>query len=105
MTEGKNFLPKFDGSKASDYRLWMCRLEAVLEDQDIAHVIQSRSEIASSTILDAQLGVACNKAAAIIINGLADKPLRVVVSHRKNPAKMIETLNERYRTASSDHSQ
>jgi hypothetical protein len=85
MTEFKLFLPKFDGSKTSDYRLWMYRLEAVLEDQDIAHVIRSRSEIASSTILDAQLGVACKKAAAIIINGLADKPLRVVVSHRKKP--------------------
>ena len=100
MTEFKLFLPKFDGSKTSDYRLWMCRLEAVLEDQDIAHVIQSRSETASSTILDAQFGVACKKAAAIIINGLADKPLRVVVSHRKNPAKMIEKLNERYASSS-----
>jgi gag-polypeptide of LTR copia-type len=78
----------------------MCRLEAVLEDQDIAHVIQSRAELASSTILDAQLGVACKKAAAIIINGPADKPLRVVVSHRKNPAKMIEKLNERYSSSS-----
>ena len=100
MTEFKLFLPKFDGSKTSDYRLWLCRLEAVLEDQDIAHVIQSRSEMASSTILDAQFGVACKKAAAIIINGLADKPLRVVVSHRKNPAKMIEKLNERYASSS-----
>jgi hypothetical protein len=65
MTEFKLFLPKFDGSKASDYRLWMCRLEAVNEDQDIAHVIQSRSVLESSTILDAQLGVACKKAAPL----------------------------------------
>jgi hypothetical protein len=86
--------------ETSDYRLWMCRLEAVLEDQDIAHVLQSRSDIASSTTLDAQLGVACKKAAAITIHGLADKPLGVVVSHRKNPSKMIGKLNERYASSS-----
>jgi hypothetical protein len=36
------------------------------------------------------------KAAAIIINGLGNKPLRVVVSHRRDPALLIFKLSERY---------
>ena len=99
MTDFKLFLPKFDGSKSSDYRLWMCRLEAVLEDQNIAFVLQERPS-AGSSASDAAYSAACKKAAAIIINGLADKPLRVVVSHRKDPAKMMEKLNERYASSS-----
>jgi hypothetical protein len=48
MTEFKLLLPKFDGSKSSDYCLWMCRLEAVLEDQNIAFVLQERPTAESS---------------------------------------------------------
>jgi hypothetical protein len=40
MTYIKRFLPKFDGSKASDFGLWLCRLEAVLEDKGIAYTIE-----------------------------------------------------------------
>jgi gag-polypeptide of LTR copia-type len=98
MTDFKLFLPKFDGSKSSDYRLWMSRLEAVLEDQNIAFVLQERPSAGSSTS-DAAYSTACKKAAAIIINVLADKPLRVLVSHRKDPAN-IEKLNERYASSS-----
>jgi gag-polypeptide of LTR copia-type len=99
MTDFKPFFPKFDGSKSSDYRLWMCRLEAVLEDQNIAFVPHERPSAGSSTS-DAAHGTACKKAAEIIINGLADKPLRVVVSHRKDTAKMIEKLNDWYASSS-----
>jgi hypothetical protein len=99
MTEFKLFLPKFDGSKSSDYRLWMCRLEAVLEDQDIAYAFQSRAE-RTSRVGDAQLSVATRKTATIIINGLADKPLRVVVAHRKDAVNMIEKVNEQYASSS-----
>jgi hypothetical protein len=95
MTDFKLLVPNLDGSKSSDYRLWMCRLEAVLEDQNIAFVLQERPS-AGSFPSDAAYSTACKKAAAIIINGLEDKPLRVVVWHRKDPAKMIEKLNERY---------
>ena len=108
MTDFKLFLPKFDGSKTSDFGLWLCRLEAVLEDKGIAHTIApddfpARSsltgvEIPSASILaeSAEFSAARKKAAAIIINGLGDKPLRVVVAHRKDPALMLIKLNERY---------
>jgi gag-polypeptide of LTR copia-type len=36
------------------------------------------------------------KAAAIIINGLGDKPLRVVASDIKEPSMMVRKLRERY---------
>mgnify|MGYP003476565374 FL=1 len=108
MTDFKLFLPKFDGSKTSDFGLWLCRLEAVLEDKGIAHTIApddfpARSsltgvELPSASILaeSAEFSAARKKAAAIIINGLGDKPLRVVVAHRKDPALMLIKLNERY---------
>jgi hypothetical protein len=40
MTDFKLFLPKFDGSKTSDFGLWLCHLEAVLEDKGIAYTIE-----------------------------------------------------------------
>jgi gag-polypeptide of LTR copia-type len=36
------------------------------------------------------------KAAAIIINGLGDKPLRVFSNHTKDPQVMLQKLRERY---------
>jgi hypothetical protein len=108
MTDFKLFLPKFDGSKTSDFGLWLCRLEAVLEDKGIAYTIEPEEfpprssltvvELPSASALaeSAEFAAARKKAAAIIINGLGDKPLRVVVSHRRDPALMIFKLNERY---------
>jgi gag-polypeptide of LTR copia-type len=108
MTDFKLFLPKFDGSKTSDFGLWLCRLEAVLEDKGIAYTIEPekfplRSSLtgvelsfATSLAESAEFSAGRKKAAAIIINGLGDKPLRVVVSHRREPALMILKLNERY---------
>jgi hypothetical protein len=40
MTDFKLFLPKFEGSKTSDFGLWLCRLEDVLEDKGIACTIE-----------------------------------------------------------------
>jgi hypothetical protein len=83
MKDFKLLLPKFDGNKNSDFGLWLCRLEAVLEDKGIAHTIKSADiptrstltgvELASATILaeSAAFIAARKKAAAIIINGLA----------------------------------
>jgi gag-polypeptide of LTR copia-type len=105
---GFHFATKFDGSKTSDFGLWLCRLEAVLEYKGIAYTIYPEEfpprssltgvELLSSTSLaeSAEFAAARKKAAAIIINGLGDKPLRVVVSHRRDPALMIFKLNERY---------
>jgi hypothetical protein len=36
------------------------------------------------------------KAAAIIVNGLGDKLLRVVSNHTKDPQVMLQNLRERY---------
>jgi hypothetical protein len=108
MKDFKLFLQKFDGNKTSDFGLWLCHLEAVLEDKGIAYTIEPEEfpprsfltgvELPSSSALaeSAKFAAARKKAAAIIINGLGDKPLRVVVSHRRDPALMILKLNERY---------
>jgi hypothetical protein len=108
MTDFKRFLPKFDGSKTSDFGLWLCRLETVLEDKGIAYKIEPEEfpprssltgvELPSASALaeSAEFAAARKKAAAIIINGLGDKPLRFVVSHRRDPALVIFKLNERY---------
>jgi hypothetical protein len=40
MKDFKLFLPKFDGSKTSDFSLWLCRLEAVLEDKGIYRIVK-----------------------------------------------------------------
>jgi hypothetical protein len=95
-------LPKFDGKPSSDYSLWLYRLEAILEAKGLAHTIQPSDKRAvlaesptSTDVVDAALQV--RKASSIIVNGLADKPWRVVRAHCKCPLKMIEKLNERYR--------
>jgi hypothetical protein len=108
MTDSKLFLPKFDGSKTSDFGLWLCHLEAVLEDKGIAYTIEPEKfppqssltgvELPSATSLaeSAEFAAARKKAADIIINGLGDKPLRFVVYNRRDPALMILKLNQRY---------
>jgi hypothetical protein len=86
MSDLKVQLPKFDGKPSSDYGLWLCRLEAILEAKGLAHTIQPSDERAvpaeiptSTDNIDAALQV--RKASSIIVNGLADKPLRVVRAH------------------------
>jgi gag-polypeptide of LTR copia-type len=100
MSDIKVQLPKFDGKPSSDYGLWLCRLEAILEAKGLAHTIQDSNEravpaeSASTDIVDAALQV--RKTSSINVNGLADKPLRIVRAHCKYPLKMIQKLNERY---------
>jgi gag-polypeptide of LTR copia-type len=107
MKDFKLFLPKFDGSNTSDFGLWLFRLQDVLEDKGIAYTIEPEEfpprssltgiELPSATSLSesAEFAAARKKSAAIIINGLGDKPLRVVVSRRRDPALMILKLNKR----------
>jgi hypothetical protein len=100
MPDIKVQMPKFDGKPSSDYGLWLCRLEAILETKWFAHRIQDSderavpAESASTDIFDAALQV--RKTSSIIVNGLAEKPLRIVCAYCKYPLKMIQNLNERY---------
>jgi hypothetical protein len=54
-------LPKFDGKPSSDYGLWLCRLEVIIEAKRLAHTIQDSddravpAESASTDIVDAAL--------------------------------------------------
>lgn len=100
MSEHKYTLPKFDGKPTSDFRLWLCRLEAILEDKSILYTIGSDVSTAGAArrVVDDQDKVASDKskAAAIMVGGLGDKPLRLVVGVRKDPAQMMKKLNERY---------
>jgi hypothetical protein len=100
MSDIKLQLSKFDGKPSSDYGLWLCRLEAILEAKGLAHTIQDSdegavpAESALTDIVDAALQV--RKTSSIIVNGLADKPLRIVRAHCKCSLKMIQKFNERY---------
>ena len=100
MSEYKNTLPKFDGKPTSDFRLWLCRLEAVLEDKSILYTIEpdvNALHAVTTAVGDPeQIMSDKSKAAAIIVGGLGDKPLRLVMSVRKQPALMMLKLNERY---------
>jgi hypothetical protein len=61
MSDVKVQLPKFDGKPSSDYGLWLCRLEDILEAKGLAHTIQDSDEravpveSASTDIVDAAL--------------------------------------------------
>jgi hypothetical protein len=90
MTDFKLFLRKFDGSKTSDFGLWLCRLEAFLDDKGIAHAIEpeefpSRSfraefELPSASILaeSAELGAARKKSAPSSSTAWAISPFELL---------------------------
>jgi hypothetical protein len=100
MSDIKVQLPQFDRKSCTDYGLWLCPLEAILEAKGLAHTIQLSderavpAENASTHVVDVALQG--RKESSIIVNGLADKPLRIVCAHCKCPLKMIQKLNERY---------
>jgi hypothetical protein len=78
MSELKFTLPSFDGKPSSDFHLWQLRLEAILESKSLWYVI----EPTPTSVASAEDN---RKAAAIVINGLGDKPLRSVSAHTKEP--------------------
>jgi hypothetical protein len=93
-------LPKLDEKPSSDYGLWLCRLDSIIEAKGLAHTIQHSderavsAEIPSTDVVDSALQV--REASSIIVNGLANKPLRIVRAHWKCTLKMIQKRNERY---------
>jgi hypothetical protein len=89
MSELKFTLPSFDGKPSSDFHLWQLRLQAILESKSLWYVI----EPTPTSVASAEDN---RKAAAIIINGLGDKPLRSVSAHTKEPQAMVKRLRERY---------
>jgi Reverse transcriptase (RNA-dependent DNA polymerase)/gag-polypeptide of LTR copia-type/GAG-pre-integrase domain/Integrase core domain len=103
MSEVKLTLPLFDGKPTSDFHLWQLRLFAILESEELSICVQRFSNTDSS---DTEIGDRDSnfnptseqkrKAAAIIINGLGDKPLRVVSNYTREPQLMVEKLRERY---------
>ena len=101
MSEVKLSLPRFDGKPSSDYHLWQLRLLAILESKDLSVCIKEDSSATIESMRDGTLVLIPTeeqnrKAAAIIINGLGDKPLRVVSNHTKDPQVMLQKLRERY---------
>ena len=101
MSEVKLSLPRFDGKPSSDYHLWQLRLLAILESKDLSVCIKEDSTATIESMRDGTLVLIPTeeqnrKAAAIIINGLGDKPLRVVSNHTKDPQVMLQKLRERY---------
>jgi hypothetical protein len=116
MTDLKFHLLKFDVKPSSDYSLWLCRLEEILEAKCLADTIQASNEtsisvrdIASSADPEATLQM--RWALSIIFNGLGDKPLLVFRVHCKGPLRTIfrvhckgplrtiPELNERYESS------
>ena len=111
MSELKLHLPRFDGKPSSDFTLWQIRLQAILESKSLWHVFESTtsspSEASSATHPTTQSPTSTifviqptedekRKATAIIINGIGDKPLRVVAGYMSDPKLMLQKLRERY---------
>ena len=118
MSEIKLTLPRFDGKPTNDFHLWELRLQAILESKDLWHVMTPNAYVTTTQATSSQVTTTVQgatsqatytpqvllivtdaqrrKAAAIIINGLGDKPLRVVAGDIKNPQVMLLKLCERY---------
>ena len=89
MTDFKYTLPKYDGKVTTDFHLWYTRIQAMLEDKDLYHIINDPN-------WDQHAEDEKRKVSSIIIQSLADKPLRTVLNHVKNPYVMMQKLRERY---------
>ena len=103
MSELKLTLPRFDGKQSSDFTLWKIRLESILLSKCLKQTIApstTETSSASTSLTTSSVNVLTEddrrKAAAIIINGLGDKPLRLVAAHIHDPKVMLEKLCERY---------
>jgi hypothetical protein len=88
MSEVKLGLPIFESKPSNDFYLWELRLLAILESKDLSTCVTPENT-QRDPVTDG-LGTVMvptdeqkPKAAAIIINGLVDKPLRVVANHTK----------------------
>ena len=111
-------LPRFEVKPTNDFHLWELRLQAILESKDLWHVMTPNAYVTTTQATSSQVTTTVQgatsqatstpqvllivtddqrrKAAAIIINGLGDKPLRVVTGDIKNPQVMLLKLRERY---------
>ena len=118
-SEFKLTLPRYDGRPDSDFQLWEIRLRAILTSKGLIHCIDSgssqtnqdppASEVTAAAAPNQQ-GTATatmhltghgtvdekSRASAIIINGIGDKPLRVIQNQVGDPQKMLQKLQERY---------
>lgn len=115
MSEIKLSLPRYDGNPSSDFQIWQARLFAILESKSLSHTIECDTTVTSTMDspssrsqqyhhTSSQTCEASDednrKAAAIIVNGLCDKPLRVVLNYRRDPRTMLNKLRERYASSS-----
>ena len=88
---------KFDGEEGEDYHIWAARTEAALEAKDVLSVVLTNMvEEESSEMISPAVRLSVAKAKATIIQGLGNKPLRLVLPVKDIPYKMWQLLKERY---------
>ena len=87
----------------SDYDLWKIRIHAILRAQGLSDVFNQDEASESSTAQDHDGRTNeqhRQKASAIIVTALGDRPLRVVRNVIGDPAQMMTKLDERYNSKS-----
>lgn len=80
-------LARFTGDAKEDYGLWKIRAVALLEAEGLYSQFGASGTDAAA---------AKAKGANILVQALGDAPLRVCMSHTKEPLKMLESLDTRY---------
>ena len=96
MEETKKIF-KFEGEQGEDFHIWSARTEAALEAKDVlSPVLTDMVDAEDLTSVSQADRLSIAKAKATIIQGLGNKPLRLVLPVKDNPFKMWKALKERY---------
>ena len=102
MEDNFKKMVKFNSKRVEDFTLWSMRFEALLELKELLSVVRcDTSTELTNTRLALQMNLMLAKARSRMLQPLDDKPLRTVLSVKKDPAKLCEKLNERYTTKSA----
>ena len=86
--ETKNIC-KFEGEESKDFRIWLARTEAALEAKDVLSAVPTHMVDAEDLTSVSQADrILIGKSKAKIIQGLGNKPLRLILPVKDNHFKM-----------------
>lgn len=89
-------IPRFNGRSGDNFSLWSGRVEMALRAKDLFSCVEGERASSSRTGSSEESSLRRDKAAALIIAALGDKPLQCVISDLHNPARIWAKLKARY---------
>lgn len=92
-------IPRFNGNQGENFSLWCGRVEMALRAKDLFEILKE----SETTSMEEQDSSKKDKAAALIVAALGDKPLQCVIADLHDPARMWRKLKTRY-ASSTVHS-